>query len=445
MSVSTVPSLLNRVVKAGSWTLIGNVASQALRFGSNLVLTRLLFPEAFGLMAIAQSILMGANLLSDVGLFQSVVRSARGHEPAFLNSVWTLQVMKGLLMMLGMTAVSAIVAKGYHQPALVWLLPGLGLGSAIGGFGSMKVALVNRKIEVGRLTAIDLGSQLLGIFVMILWAWLFPTPWALVGGNLASSLAKTVASHLFLHGPRDRFAWDPTVLREIWTFGGWVMMSSTVAFLSGEGRNLLNAALVDAKVIGLLVLSTNLSLVIWNAIQQVSGRVLFPAFAEIWRERPHNLSAAVERARRLQLLGGCAVAIIFALAGDRLIGWFYDPRYRSAGAILQIQAVGTCFSFLSASYSGVLWAIGRPGLSTVLLAAQVIIMTVLTVAGVILAGPIGLVVGASFAGVLTYVVCSLVYRRLGLFQPKTDWLPILLGVLLTVYVYKFGSWQSATF
>ena len=441
MKSAETPTLLGRVVKAGSVTVLGNGASQVLRFASNLVLTRLLFPEAFGLMAIAQSILTGANLISDVGLSQSVVRSARGHEPRFLNTVWTMQVVKGLLLMLAMIIISPVVAKGYHQPALVWLMPGLGLASAISGLASMKIALVNRKIEVGRLTAIELGSQFFGIVVMIVWAWLFPTPWALVGGNLANALGRTVGSQVFLHGPRDRLAWDRSVIREIFTFGGWVMLSSTVTFLSGEGRNLLNAALVDAKAIGLLVLSTTLSLIVWNAIQSVSGRVLFAAYAEVWRERPQNLPAAVERSRRIQLAGGCAVALIFALAGDRLVGWFYDPRYRAAGAFLQIQAVGTCFTFLSASYTGVLWAIGRAGLSTLLLAVQVMIMGVLIVAGDILGGPVGLVAGTALSGLLMYPVTAAAYARLGLFQPKTDWLPLLLGALLSLYVYRFGSWH----
>ena len=67
-SIAAGNSLMARVIRAGSVTLMGNVGSQVLRFASNLLLTRLLFPGVFGLMAIAQSILTVANLLSDVGL-----------------------------------------------------------------------------------------------------------------------------------------------------------------------------------------------------------------------------------------------------------------------------------------------------------------------------------------------------------------------------------------
>ena len=298
MRIASGSSLLARVIRAGSVTIMGNVGSQLLRFGSNLVLTRLLFPSAFGLIAIAQSILTAANLLSDVGLQQAVVRSKRGHEQAFLDAVWTLQVAKGWLILLVMTVAGPFAARGYAQPALVQIMPALGLAAVISGFSSMKVALVNRRIEVGRLTMIEIGSQVFGIVVMLIWARLNPTTWALVGGNLANALARTLASHWFLKGPGNRFAWDRSVMQEVWQFGGWVMMSSGVTFLAGEGRNLLNAALVSASEVGLLVISSTLAFVVWNSIQQVSGRVLFPAYAEVYRERPQNLSAVVERSRR---------------------------------------------------------------------------------------------------------------------------------------------------
>jgi len=439
-SVAAGSSLLVRVVRAGSVTMLGNVGSQLLRFASNLLLTRLLFPSAFGLMAIAQSILAAANLLSDVGLQQAVVRSQRAHDQTFLDTIWTLQVLKGLLIVAAMAIAAPFAARGYGQPALVAIMPALGLASLILGFSSTKVAVANRRIEVGRLTMMELGSQVVGIIVMVVWARLVPTAWALVGGNLATALARMLASYWIIDGPGNRFAWDRSVVNEVWRFGGWVMLASGVTFLAGEGRNLLNAALVDASQVGLLVISSTLAFVVWNAIQQVSGRVLFPAYAEVHRERPHALAAVVERSRRWQLLAGCAVAMLFALFGDRLVRWFYDPRYALAGVFLQIQAVGTLFSFLNASYSGVLWALGRPGLSTVLLAIQVVVVAVLTLVGHALGGTLGLVAGASCTGLVMYPVTAFVFRRFGLFQPRTDWAPILCGIACALYIAHFGAW-----
>ena len=53
------PSLRSRTVRTSLWTLLGFGASQIVRFGSNLVLTRLLVPHDFGLAALVGILLRG--------------------------------------------------------------------------------------------------------------------------------------------------------------------------------------------------------------------------------------------------------------------------------------------------------------------------------------------------------------------------------------------------
>ena len=445
LSAGGAVGLSARVIRGGGWTIAGNLGGQALRFISNIWLTHLLFPAAFGVMAVAQSIIAAARMLSDVGLQQSVIRSHRGHEPEFLNTIWTLQVGKGLAILAVMTLVSPFAASFYHQPELGWVIPGLGVAALISGFASTKLTTLNRNIEIGKIVSLELGTQVVGILIMGLWAWISPTPWALVAGNIVTALAMTLATHILIPGPPNHFAWQKSAVQEVWSFGGWVMLSSGMTYLVGEGRNLLNGTLVDSRVIGLMVISTTLVMVLWNAIQSISGRVLFPAYATVWRERPQNFPSVVERSRRIQLLAGCSVAIVFALFGNRIVNLFYDSRYREAGAFIQIQAAGSILGFLGGTYGGVLWAIARPGVSTILLAAQLMATVVLIVAGHALGGVLGLVIGVSLNGLVMYPVSVFVYSRFGLFQPKTDALPIVLAILLAAYVYLFGAWRTMTF
>ncbi|WP_416670812.1 oligosaccharide flippase family protein [Egbenema bharatensis] len=80
-------SNLKKITLTGAfWTLIGYGGSQVLRFGSNLLLTRLLFPEFFGLMGLVNVFIIGLALFSDVGIGVSIVQNKRGEEPAFANT-----------------------------------------------------------------------------------------------------------------------------------------------------------------------------------------------------------------------------------------------------------------------------------------------------------------------------------------------------------------------
>src|SRR6056297_1576325 len=89
---------LGKVFSASLWVLLGFGAAQLIRFGSNVVLTRLLFPEAFGLMLIVTTILIGLELFSDTGIRALLVQSKRGEEPQVLATAYTVKVVRGALL-----------------------------------------------------------------------------------------------------------------------------------------------------------------------------------------------------------------------------------------------------------------------------------------------------------------------------------------------------------
>ncbi|MDX2239769.1 MAG: oligosaccharide flippase family protein, partial [Leptolyngbyaceae cyanobacterium bins.302] len=77
-TIEQKPSLMQRVIRGSAWTIGGHAASQVIRLGSNLLLSRLLFPEAFGLMALVFTFITGLHMLSDFGVQPNIIQSKRG-------------------------------------------------------------------------------------------------------------------------------------------------------------------------------------------------------------------------------------------------------------------------------------------------------------------------------------------------------------------------------
>jgi len=98
MNVADQVSLRQRVIRAGLWSLAGFGLNYLIRFGSNLLMTRLLMPEMFGLMSIATTVMIGLTMFSDVGLKQFIVQHSRGNESAYLNTAWIVQILRGVLL-----------------------------------------------------------------------------------------------------------------------------------------------------------------------------------------------------------------------------------------------------------------------------------------------------------------------------------------------------------
>lgn len=434
-AVRNLNSLRFRAIRAGVWTIGGYGANQVLRLGGNLVLTRLLFPEAFGLMALVQSVMIGLSMFLDVGVEASIIQNKRGHEESFINAAWTVQVVQGLMIWLALCILGEPAALFYKAPMLAQLLPVAGLSALIGGFSSTKMPLAARNLALKRRVLIEVLSYALGLLCMVILAWITRSIWSLVFGNLIGVLAKALASHLALPGLRNRWIYEKSVFREIFGFGQWVLLSSVITYIAGEGNKLLVGAFLGVKVLAFFTLASTFSGLFGQIALQLNSYVLFPAYSEIVRSRPAALRSAATRTRLMLLVPGWLLSVAFVFFGDDFMRLLYDQRYVMSGAILQMLSLGQLIGILGASYVGLLWARGLVSLSTGLLVAQVAIQILGMLLGNHFWGPAGVIVSAAAVGWLIYPLSAFVYFRLGLWEPRLD-LPIV-AVSLLIALLEF--------
>lgn len=434
-----------RLMRMGVWTLYGFAGSQVLRLISNLILTRLLFPEAFGLMAIVYSMLVGVSMLTDLGVSQSIVVHKQGGNPEFMNTAWTMQIIKGIVVAVALIAVSGIAADHFKQPDLPHLMAIVALSSLVSSFGSTKRALASRNLShARRQVGVDLSIQAVGLVVTALLAYLHPTPASLAWGSVVGAFLGVAASHALFPGPANRLAWHRESVGHVAKLGGIVMLSSIVTFLMGEGSRLLMASLVDVKTVGLVGLSSSLSGLVSGVASTIASKVMMPAYAEVVRSGDQaRLKRVVERFRLMQILPCWFYSLTMLLLSQPIIALLYDPRYADAGTILQVQALGGMMSILSSSYFGLLFCVGKAAHNLYILVAQMFLVWAGMWLGHQLFGELGVIMGGVAASWLLYPVTAVVFGRLGLWTPRIDLPVIALSTLVTVGAVMWIPWSSS--
>lgn len=351
--------LRSRALRGTAITLGGTGGQQALRLLSNLVLTRLLFPEAFGLMALIQTFMIGLAMFSDLGIGPAIIQSDRGEDPDFLNTAWVMQILRGICLWLVACGLAWPLAVFYDEPQILALLPVVGLNALIVGFGTTKLAVTSRKIDLGRQTAIGLGSQLIGLVVMIGLALIWPSVWALVIGGLIGSVVSVWLNHLLLPGMTNRLRWDPTAARELMGFGKFIFLSTIAGFFVNQGDKLVLGRLVSLTDLGIYNIAFGLAAFPGAIGNMLAQRILFPLYREI---RPSQGSHNLHKIRRARnLLTGSLIGVngLLALTANLLVVILYDPRYAPAGPMLVIFALAALPNALIVGNSQLLLAEGN--------------------------------------------------------------------------------------
>lgn len=347
VSDAPVMSLTRRVLRAGGWVGAGQLFSYALRLANTLVMTRLLAPEMFGVMAVVTIVITIMWMLSDIGLHPSIVRSDRGEERDFLDTAWTVQIVRGLLLWFAAALVALVLhlaggqglipaGSTYAEPMLPILILVSALASVITSFQSTNLFLAYRRLDMGKVVLLDALVQFVGIVVSVAIAWHWRSIWSIVGGTLASAFAQMLLTHHMLPGQGNRLRWERRALDELAGLGRAVMLSSTIGVLAMNMDRILLGGLVGPDRLGLYSIALTLSGVAFSIIARITSTVSLPALSEVLRRGEAEFRVAYFRLRRVSDITMLAAGGLICALGEILVRVMYDARYQDAGAILSI-------------------------------------------------------------------------------------------------------------
>lgn len=412
--------LFARALRGSAFIAMGYVIGQAMRLAANLILTRLLFPEAFGLMALVTMVMIGLTMFSDVGIGPAILGNKRGDDPRFLDTAWTVQAIRGALLWGITCALAWPLAVFYRAPDLAQMLPVAGLTLLIAGFNPTRIETANRHLALGRVTGLDLASQAIGIAVMIALSLATHSVWALVWGNIAGAVAKLALMTALLPGHRNRLAWERQAAADLIRFGGWIFLSTACGFLLMQGDKAILGRYLSLESLGVYNIGYFLASFPMLLAAAVVGRVFIP----IYREVAADGSAAVHRRLRRMRMGmtGLVLALLvgMALGGVPLVGLLYDPRYAAAGAVVVAIACVQMPQLLVATYDQAALAAGDSRGFFTVSAIRAGLQTAMFLAGAETAGLTGALIGQAAAGILSMPASLWLARKHGIHDPRHD-------------------------
>jgi O-antigen/teichoic acid export membrane protein len=404
--------LEKQAIKGTVYIIVFYGISVVLRMVSSVVLTRLFSPEYFGLMTLLTTVLVGLNLFSHIGLGDSVIQSPRGDEPIFLNTAWTLQVLRGGGLWMMTILLAWPVARFYHEPRMTALFPVLGLGCVVAGFASTSLLNLARHMGVGKSSMLELVGQVVSFVVTLVWALFDPSLWALVGGRMASEVTRTVISFFIIPDLRPRFVLDKECVRSLLHFGKWILIGTALTFLATQSDRLILGKLISIEALGVYGVAFALSDVPRQIIAMFCSRVGYPFVARFAQQPRHEYRSIFLKYRLPVLAVGGLGLVIVVCTGDQLVLHLYDHRYRDAAWMVGVLAVGLWHTMLYSTLSPAILALSKAHYNAGANLAYCICLFTLIPLGFHFFGMLGAVAAVAFGDLPVYfVVLYAAYRE----------------------------------
>ncbi|KEX95211.1 oligosaccharide flippase family protein [Pseudomonas umsongensis] len=454
VNISPTFSLRRRAISAGAWNLGALVTSQVIRLGGNLVMTRLLMPEMFGIIAIATTVLFVLHLLSDVGLRQNILQSPRGDDPVFLNTLWTVQIVRGFVLF-AFTLLLAAAAwysqvidfwshnSTYAAPELPMVLAWTGVTAIIYGFQSTKVDLAVRAFQQKKVVIAEFVSQVVGLLVMLVIGYFTHSIWSLVAAGLVTALVSTLLGHFWFEGPSNSLRWERAALHELMVFGRWILLSSAVGVLSMQGDRIIFGGSMTVFEMGVYSIAVLILGALQTGVLKVVGAVALPAFGEAARtndfERLRSLYYRFKMMVDVALLFLCGFLWV---TSPLIIKVLYDDRYAQAGHMMAV--LSTSFFVMRYIVANQIWiALGLTKYQAIDNIIRVVSLWVLVPLLLAFGGVDWAIWGVALHTLPTLVLVVYVNRRVGILDIKRELivLPMLVvGALCGELVLVVFKW-----
>ncbi|MCL2713012.1 MAG: oligosaccharide flippase family protein [Alphaproteobacteria bacterium] len=324
---------------AGAGVLVASrLITRGVDFAALIILARLLSVEDFGVIAVATSVVMIFEAVTDLSLGLALVAIA-DRTSAHYDTIFTIQLVRGLLLAAALVILSWPVAFLYHDPRLMALICALSLAPAFRGMGSPRMtefSIEFRFLPFLIVDAVGKGTAFAASIAAAVWT---PNYWALVVNSVAAPLTSCVASYLFAPWRGTRLTFEKW--RDFAHYLGWSTIGQTVSALDRKMDILILGGVADHLAIGAYAMAAD---VVALPAQIFVFQILQPfvvAFSAV-RQDGRRLAAAYQRAAAgvvavcLPILVGaslCAESLLRLAFGEKWIASATSLRWLAIAAI----------------------------------------------------------------------------------------------------------------
>ncbi len=350
-------SLKRQAAQGVFWAAASNWGAQVSGFLVFAVLSRLLQPEDFGLIALAVVFTAFTRLVAEQGLADAIVQRATVDREHLDTAFWAnlaASIVLAAVLILTAPFIADLLDEPDLSPVLAWLSASI----VLRGFSSVQRAILRRNLEFAKLTIRSLASVVVGGVAGIVAAFADYGVWSLVIQSLTTEVVG-VAALWTVSSWRPGLRFSLSTLRGLLLFGVNVVGFRVLLFLSRRADDLLIGVVLGPVALGFYVVAYRFLRLMGNITTIVIGTVAFPVFSRLQEDRD-RVRRAYYKAIRLTSLIAFPAFLGASVTAPEVIRLMFGSGWSDSVPVMQILALAGLVQAVLFAPGVVMKALGKP-------------------------------------------------------------------------------------
>ncbi len=432
-------SLRSRVARGGAWSGLGSGLERSARFVRNVLLARLLAPDAFGIMAIVISINALFEAFTEVGIRRAVVQHPEADQDTYLNGAWWFSFFRSLTLYAAAFLCAPYVARFYEKEQLVPLMRVAFVGMVCFGTISPKSYLALKRMRFRKWTLVYNGGAILGLVGAIVLGFALRNVWALVIGFTAENVARWFLSYI-LCPFFPRFKFNRNHNRALLRYASGTFGTPILYFLFMRADIFVIGKVMKAEQLGLYSMAAHLARMPLQFIGSLFSEVLLPALSHVQDDR-ERFNRVLMHAVSVVLYGGFPALAFAVFFGKDVLHVVYGEKYAAVATPFSIIFAVEMLKVSSAPMAAAFMSVGKPEQQRLFMLVRALLLLTLVYPMVKFYGLPGAALSALIAmAVALHVQIKRINAMSGL--PVPAYYAVLFRASFTA-IFVFVSWVPA--
>lgn len=317
-------------------TMISHGVTIGTQILSTIILSRLLSPADFGILAMVLAVTAFAGLFRDLGLSTAAIQK-QDLTDSQQSALFWINIAMGLVLGLIVAALSPLVASFYGRPEVRNVTLVLSLVFVLGSLGAQHRARLTREMSFGKIGAANILGQLVSLMVAVTLAMQGAGYWALVWGNLLAA-GSTSAALFFLSPFRPSLPSRGSDIRQLVGFGAHITGFEIVNYFHRNLDNMLLGRFWGAEVLGHYSRAYQLLMLPIHALRTPINTVAFPAMSQL-RADPEGFRIYYRRVSSMLAILSMPLTSFCFLAAEPIIVLALGEQWIGVAPVFSILAI----------------------------------------------------------------------------------------------------------
>ena len=354
-------NIKSKIKKGFFWAGLGSVGGRGIQFASDVILSKLLIPEDFGLMAIGLAVLNISEMLTETG-FNSALIQKKGDIKKYLNTAWTMEFMKSALLFIFIFLLADPISKFYNIQSVSEVIKGISILFLLRGLRNVGIIYFRKNLQIHKQVALDIFPSIVQLIVVIPTAHYLQNVWAIIFSVAARRTSELILSFI-MHHHRPRFEFNYLLFKELFQFGKWIFSVSIISAIRKNFVPLFVGKYFGVAILGYFNRAELLSILLFSVLNEVIWKVGYPTMSHFQSEKDKLKKFYLDLFFIIIYLAIPISGSIY-LFNQELVTVIFSEQWLQSASILKTLIFAGLISFSGTLSSMLMQSIGKPKVAT---------------------------------------------------------------------------------